>query len=147
MSWMLWKRRRIHSVVSKGIIQKKEEIHLLLTCSTCLMSKMFQPMQMLLKLIWIDLLIWLKNPPKNTVISPDFLVWKFYGKTQFPHGFRRIANCFTYHFRELFQRPHFKVVLSTKERYRLKRYKDNVDLSTISRRYFDVLIIMLFCQQ
>ena len=27
---------------------------------------------------------------KNTVISPDFLVWKFYGKAQFPHSFRRI---------------------------------------------------------
>ena len=24
---------------------------------------------------------------KNTVISPDFLVWKFCGKAQFPHSF------------------------------------------------------------
>ena len=24
---------------------------------------------------------------KNTVISPNFLVWKFYGKAQFPQNF------------------------------------------------------------
>ena len=31
---------------------------------------------------------------KNTVISPDFLVWKFCGKAQFPHSFGRFAgNC------------------------------------------------------
>ena len=29
---------------------------------------------------------------KNTVISPDFLVWKFCGKTQFLHSFGRIAR-------------------------------------------------------
>ena len=29
---------------------------------------------------------------KNTVISPNFLVWKFYGKEQFPHSFGRIAQ-------------------------------------------------------
>ena len=28
---------------------------------------------------------------KNTAISTDFLVWKFRGKAQFPHSFRRIA--------------------------------------------------------
>ena len=28
---------------------------------------------------------------KNTVVSPDFLVWKFCGKAQFPHSFRQIA--------------------------------------------------------
>ena len=28
----------------------------------------------------------------NTVISPDFLVWKFCGKAQFPHSFGRIAR-------------------------------------------------------
>ena len=28
---------------------------------------------------------------KNTVISPDFLVWKFWGKAQFPHSFGRFA--------------------------------------------------------
>ena len=28
---------------------------------------------------------------KNTVISPDFLVWKFYSKTKFSHSFRWIA--------------------------------------------------------
>ena len=29
---------------------------------------------------------------KNTVISPKFLVWKFCGKAQFPHSFRRITR-------------------------------------------------------
>ena len=29
---------------------------------------------------------------KNTVIPPNFLVWKFCGKAQFPHSFRRIAR-------------------------------------------------------
>ena len=29
---------------------------------------------------------------KNTVISPDFLVWKFFEKAQFPHSFGR-GNC------------------------------------------------------
>ena len=29
---------------------------------------------------------------KNTVISPDFLVWKFCRKAQFPHSFGRIAR-------------------------------------------------------
>ena len=28
---------------------------------------------------------------KNTAISPDFLVWKFCGKAQFPHSFGRFA--------------------------------------------------------
>ena len=32
---------------------------------------------------------------KNTVISPDFLVWKFCGKAQFPHSFDRIAGNYT----------------------------------------------------
>ena len=32
---------------------------------------------------------------KNTVISPNFLVWKFCGKSQFPHSFRPklCGNC------------------------------------------------------
>ena len=29
---------------------------------------------------------------KNTVISPNFLVWKFCGKAQFPHSFGRISR-------------------------------------------------------
>ena len=29
---------------------------------------------------------------KNTVISSDFLVWKFCGKAQFPHSFGQIAR-------------------------------------------------------
>ena len=29
---------------------------------------------------------------KNSVISPDLLVWKFCGKTQFPHSFGRIVR-------------------------------------------------------
>ena len=32
------------------------------------------------------------NTAKNTVISPDSLVWKFCGKGQFPHSFGRIAR-------------------------------------------------------
>ena len=28
---------------------------------------------------------------QNTVISPNFLVWKFCGKAQFPHSFGRFA--------------------------------------------------------
>ena len=31
---------------------------------------------------------------KNTVISPNFLVWKFCGKAQFSHSFGRIARNF-----------------------------------------------------
>ena len=29
---------------------------------------------------------------KNTVISPNFLVWEFCGKAQFPHSFGRIPQ-------------------------------------------------------
>ena len=29
---------------------------------------------------------------ENTVISPNFLVWKFCGKAQFPHSFGRFAR-------------------------------------------------------
>ena len=29
---------------------------------------------------------------KNTVISPNFLMWKFCGKAKFPHGFEQIAR-------------------------------------------------------
>ena len=41
---------------------------------------------------------------KNTVISPNFLVWKFGGKAQFPHSFGRCAfpqNFHTRKFREI----------------------------------------------
>ena len=34
----------------------------------------------------------LEGTPKNTVISPNFLVWKFFGKAQFPHNFGRILQ-------------------------------------------------------
>ena len=34
----------------------------------------------------------LKLTAKNTVISPNFLVWKFCGKEQFPHNFGQIAR-------------------------------------------------------
>ena len=33
----------------------------------------------------------MKHTVKNTVISPNFLVWKFCGKAQFPHSFGRFA--------------------------------------------------------
>ena len=55
-----------------------------------------------------------------------------------------------YHFKALFQRLHFNVyhiVLSTKERRRLKLGKGNVDLSTILRRCSEVLITALHYQQ
>ena len=29
---------------------------------------------------------------KNTVIAPNFLLWKFCGKAQFPHSFGRFAR-------------------------------------------------------
>ena len=32
------------------------------------------------------------NTAKNTVISPDFFVWKFFRKAQFPHSFGRFAR-------------------------------------------------------
>ena len=31
---------------------------------------------------------------ENTVISPNFLVWKFCGKTQFPHSFGRFTRSY-----------------------------------------------------
>ena len=34
-----------------------------------------------------------KNTAKNTVISPTFMVWKFYRKAQFLHSFGRITQC------------------------------------------------------
>ena len=33
----------------------------------------------------------LRNTAKNTVFSSNFLVWKFCGKAQLPHSFRRFA--------------------------------------------------------
>ena len=33
-----------------------------------------------------------KEHYKNTVISPNFLVWTFCGKAQFPHSFRRFSQ-------------------------------------------------------
>ena len=36
--------------------------------------------------------LWMKIHCKNTVISPNFLVWKLCGKTQFPQSFGRIAR-------------------------------------------------------
>ena len=32
---------------------------------------------------------------KNTVISPDFLVWKFFGKAQFPHSLAKVRLSYT----------------------------------------------------
>ena len=33
-----------------------------------------------------------RSTAKNSVISPDFLVWRFCRKAQFPHSFRRLAR-------------------------------------------------------
>ena len=38
------------------------------------------------------LAMWMSNTEKNPVISPNFLVWKFCGKSQFPHSFGRFAR-------------------------------------------------------
>ena len=35
---------------------------------------------------------WNSYTAKNTIISPNFLVWKFCGKAQFPHSFGRVAR-------------------------------------------------------
>ena len=35
-----------------------------------------------------------KNTAKNTIISPNFLVWKFCTKAQFPHSFGQSATNF-----------------------------------------------------
>ena len=32
------------------------------------------------------------NTVKNTIISPNFLVWKFCWKAEFPHSFRRLSE-------------------------------------------------------
>ena len=47
----------------------------------------------------------------------------------------------------MLHRPHFKVILLTKEQRRIKSCKNNVDLSTILRRCSDALIITLFYQE
>ena len=52
----------------------------------------------------------------NAVISPNFLVWKFCGKVQFPHSFRRIARNYTetVPFRKIGETTAFyKVILNT----------------------------------
>ena len=36
--------------------------------------------------------ITITNTAKNTVISPNFLVWKFCGKAQFPHSYGRFVR-------------------------------------------------------
>ena len=41
--------------------------------------------------LWILVLSHL-SPAKNTVISPNFMVWKFCGRSQFPHSFERIVR-------------------------------------------------------
>ena len=35
------------------------------------------------------------NTARNTVISPNFLLWKFCEKAQFPHSFGRFAQNYT----------------------------------------------------
>ena len=35
--------------------------------------------------------LWVTDTAKNTLISPNFLVWKFCGKAQFPHSFGRYS--------------------------------------------------------
>ena len=52
---------------------------------------------------------------KNTVISPNFLVWKFCGKAQFPHSFGRITFPQNFHTRKLGENTIFYTVYVRKE--------------------------------
>ena len=38
--------------------------------------------------LFSEMVVWMCTT-KNTVISPNFLVWKFFGKIHFPHSFGR----------------------------------------------------------
>ena len=41
---------------------------------------------------WVNQFYIIKYTLKNTVISPNFLAWKFCGKAQFLHSFGRFAR-------------------------------------------------------
>ena len=43
-------------------------------------------------LAYLRIIFWETSTAKNTVISPNFLVWNICGKAQFPHSFGRIAE-------------------------------------------------------
>ena len=74
---------------------------------------------------------------------------EIFKKTYFEKHLRRAASesGFTYQLKGSLQCPHFNIVLSTKERRRLKRCKGNVDLLTVLKRCSDVLITTLFYKQ
>ena len=74
---------------------------------------------------------------------------EIFKNTYFEEHLRRAASesGFTYQLKGSLQCPHFNIVLSTKERRRLKRCKGNVDLLTVLKRCFDVLITTLFYKQ
>ena len=69
---------------------------------------------------------------KNTVISPNFLVWKFCGKEQFPHSFGQFARNYT----ELF--------LSTKFPHQQIKWNYGIFCSVLIKifRYSDTLITL-----
>ena len=80
---------------------------------------------------------------KNTVISPDFLVWKFCGKAQFPHIFRSAKDCFVNKFviqviseKTLQQRSHQQF-----ERY----FYMNIIVTIIPTYLVTNLLLPLFC--
>ena len=60
---------------------------------------------------------------KNAVISPDFLVWKFYGKAQFSYSFIRIARNYakTVPFSKIFT-PGSQVTLRYFSQWNLKNW-------------------------
>ena len=74
---------------------------------------------------------------------------EIFKKTYFEKHLPRAASesGFTYQLKGSLQCPHFNIVLSTKERRRLKRCKGNVDLLTVLKRCSDVLITTLFYKQ
>ena len=42
--------------------------------------------------MWYHKVIPALGTAQNTVISPNFLMWKFFGKTQFSHSFGRMET-------------------------------------------------------
>ena len=65
------------------------------------MKKDFQFGFCSLNLVWISKIryLWKNNfntTAKNAINSPNFLVWKFSGKTQFPHSFGKLCRKYAF---------------------------------------------------
>ena len=81
-------------IILKFPILHRNKVNYFVICKFFLNSKIHHPRPR--QRIWHDypgiIGVFLKsNTEKNTVISPNLLVWKFCGKAQIPHSFRRIA--------------------------------------------------------